>query len=196
MKAILDNDVIISLSTSTGTEIGSFPKGAGLERLRFDGQKVVDLALLSSIWVREPVPGFYELHAVSVPGSQSVAMTYAQRANLTTDPGGAIRVKTPAEIDAERLSQEKQLLKNRLRKRLEAKTGDAPDQLADAYKLIFALIVYARTGSPVLGQFFDSLIPDIKDIYPLDHVQAALIQAAKDLKAEMAQYYAAIDGLK
>ena len=195
MKAILNNDIIVCLSTTTGTEIGNLPKGVGLERLRFDGQKVLDLALLSTIWVREVVPGFYELHAVSVPGTQQVAMVYADRKNLITE-AGIIRVKAPTEINVERLAGERQLLKNRLRKRLEKKTGDHADQLADAYKLIFALIVYSRTQNPILGQFFDDLIIDIKDIYPLDRIKDALIQAAKSLKTEMAQYYTDIDNVQ
>jgi len=195
MKAILYNDLIINLSATEGIEIGGLPKGIGLERLRFDGQIVVDLALLSNIWVLEKVPGFYELHVIPIPGSQLVAMAYADRTKLITE-GGAIRVKTPAEIETERLVKQCLLLKNRLRKRLEKKTGDNADQLADAYKLIFALIVYARTQNPALGQFFDDLIVDIKDIYPLARVKDALIQAAKTLKTEMEQYYIDIDNVE
>lgn len=49
MKATLDRDIIVHLTPHGATEIGNLPTGAGLERLRFDGKKVVDLASLSTI---------------------------------------------------------------------------------------------------------------------------------------------------
>jgi len=56
MRAMLDRDIIVHLTPHGDTEIGSIPKGAGLERMRFDGKQLVDLATLGEIWV-EPIPG-------------------------------------------------------------------------------------------------------------------------------------------
>ena len=41
MKAFVQDDLIISITEEGNTEIGSMPKGVGLERLRFDGEKVI-----------------------------------------------------------------------------------------------------------------------------------------------------------
>jgi hypothetical protein len=56
MKASLDRDIITSISRHAGTEIGRIPPGVGLERMRFDGKQLVDLATLGEIWM-EPIPG-------------------------------------------------------------------------------------------------------------------------------------------
>ena len=100
MLAILNEDIIIRISEELGdTEIGSIPprmRGVGLERLRFDGAKLVDLMDLTSIWVR-PVGDGFELHAIEVPGATEVAMGYPDRDLLIRGVGGEIRLKTAEE---------------------------------------------------------------------------------------------------
>ena len=105
MRAIVDRDVIVRITQRGNTDIGRIPKGVGLERLRWDGSKVVDLADLTEMWVEEQ-NGAFILHAVKVPGSQLVQMTYADRKRLTKDPDGTIRVKTDAELQAEAEEQQ------------------------------------------------------------------------------------------
>ena len=193
MKAILKDDIIINITLSDkGVEIGDIPKGIGLERLRLNGQKVVDLATLNQMYVFEPVPNFYELHIL--PIGQLVQMTYSNRHNLITSDG-AIRIQSPEEIQIENIESQKQLIKNQVRKQIERKTGDYADQLANAYKLIFALIVYTRTRNSTLGSFFDKLIPFVADTYPLNKVHDILLQAVKDIREDMIDYYNRIDRL-
>ena len=98
-RAILNEDLVVQFVLNGGTEVGSAPPGVGLERLRFDGSQLVDLAALSTIYVRQLDSGAYELHAVNVPGSVAVAMTYADRRNLINDAGNGIRVMTAQEIE-------------------------------------------------------------------------------------------------
>ena len=51
MKANLKEDIIVMLTENGSTEIGPLPKNVGLERLRFNGQRVVDLFdLTDGIW--------------------------------------------------------------------------------------------------------------------------------------------------
>lgn len=106
MKAILNQDKIVKLIMTGGAEIGSIPKGVGLERLRFDGEQIIDLATLSQIWVRAVAKDAFELHAVEVPGAQLVDMTYRERRRLTQDPDGTIRLLTDDEIKDARIQQE------------------------------------------------------------------------------------------
>lgn len=94
MKVTLKDDMIISLSGDT--EVGSLPKGVGLERLRWDGEKVVDLMYHNPLWARY-TKGIFSLHAVAVKGSQLIDMTWADRKRLTIDQG-VIRLRTAAEI--------------------------------------------------------------------------------------------------
>jgi len=104
MKAILDQDIIIHITERGDTEIGQLPKDVGLERLRWDGKKIVDLADLDEMWI-ECRNGVFILHAIKVPGSQLVKMRYADRKRLTKD-GDKIRLKTAEEIEAERQEDE------------------------------------------------------------------------------------------
>jgi len=104
MKAVVSQDIIVHITERGDTEIGKLPKGIGLERLRWDGSKVVDLAGLDEIWV-ECKNGAFILHAIEVPGSQLVRMTYKDRKRLTIEDG-KIRLLTTGEI-AEKQAEEK-----------------------------------------------------------------------------------------
>jgi len=98
---IFDYDRIAAVTLKGGVDVGTIPRGKSLEQLRWDGEQLVDLADLDHIWVVR-ANGVCTLHAIEVPGAQLVAMTYAQRRELTTDPDGTIRV----EPEAERLERE------------------------------------------------------------------------------------------
>lgn len=109
MKAILEKDIIIHITERGDIEIGKLPRGVGLERLRWDGEKIVDLADLDQIWVEEK-NGVFILHAIEVPNAQKVIMTYADRKRLVKD-AGLIRLKTQEEMDIE---VQEQRLKSRV----------------------------------------------------------------------------------
>lgn len=64
MRASLDRDIIVHLTPHGVTEIGSLPTGAGLERLRWNGKRLVDLAELDEIWVETLPGGGFLLHAI------------------------------------------------------------------------------------------------------------------------------------
>jgi len=103
MKAIVNKDIIVHITERGDTEIGRLPRGIGLERLRWDGSKVVDLADLDKIWV-EHKNGAFILHAIEVPGSQLVKMTYKDRKRLTIEDG-KIRLLTAEEMAAKQAEE-------------------------------------------------------------------------------------------
>lgn len=187
MKAFLQQDIIINLTERGDTEIGALPKGIDLGRCRFDGKKVVDLASLATIHVVSRGPGAYELHAVAVPGSQPVAMTYADRKRLISD-NGLIRVKTTQEISAEQTALQAGMEKARLRTRIDRTIGDIPDLLADLNKITFALLVFVLTGNARAEAMLRNLLPTIKDIYKFEDIEQTLMDRAAKLKEEMASY--------
>jgi len=191
MRAILEHDIIRHITESGDTEIGTIPadkKDVGLERLRFDGTTIVDLADLTGIWVSPLGAGFFELHAVPVPGSQKVAMTYGDRKNLTME-NGIIRVKTAQELDAERQAEQALMIKNRLRQAFKRDVGDVEDQLADAYKLIYLLIMVVMSGDQGARDFLSQILPDVKATYPLEKIGSQLGDAAGRIKVLMGGYY-------
>lgn len=98
MRAIIHNyDMIAKVcGPDEGTDVGDKPPGVGLERLRFDGSQLVDIATLSEFYVVRR-DGSWELHAVEVPGSQLVAMSHKQTWRLIND-GGTYRLKTDNEL--------------------------------------------------------------------------------------------------
>jgi hypothetical protein len=192
MRAILNNDIIVRLTTSEndGVEIGDIPKDVGLERLRFDGTQTVDLAALSAFWIESN----FTLHCIEVPNSQYVVMNYSDRKYLISNDG-TIRLKTPVEINDDLYNAQIGVLKNALRNRLKNTVGDIQDQHMQSLAFVCALIVYARQQPQALADFFDSIIPDIKDCFPLSRWESILTQGGKDLKAALQEYYNNLDAL-
>ena len=187
MKAVLNEDIIIRTTQHGDVEIGTIPAGVGIERLRFNGSNLVDLVSLNEIWVRH-IGGVFELHAISVYGAQLVQMTWADRANLKVD-NGTIRLKTVLEIQQEETAKHNKLMRNILRKKLHSTVGQLEDQVQNALVLTCALIVYTRTGNAQIEQFFDLLVPEIKDTFPLGKVQPIIMRHMKDLKIFMDEYW-------
>lgn len=100
MKVIIHNhDRIKKISSTVGTEVGSLPKGVGLERIRWTGSKIVDLVELSSIWV-ERKNGAFVLHAIKIPYSQLVQMEYKDRKKLCIEDG-IFKIKSDEQIQTE-----------------------------------------------------------------------------------------------
>ncbi len=98
MRAIIHNhDMIAKIcGPDEGVEVGKKPTGVGLERLRFDGEKLLDIATLSEFYVVRR-DGSWELHVVEVPGSQLVQMSHKQKWRLINDDG-MYRLKTDDEL--------------------------------------------------------------------------------------------------
>jgi len=188
MRAVIDRDIIVHVTPQGDTEIGSIPPGVGLERLRFDGERLVDLAELSEIWV-EPVPGGgHVLHAVEVPGSQLVTMRYADRKNLISE-NGTIRIKATQEVQAEKAAQQNLMRKNRLRSSLKTNVGDAQDQLADACKILYSLLELVLTGDEKIRTTLLSILPDVQGVYTAEQV-ADTSASLSTIKAKLTEYYA------
>lgn len=187
MKAIVDQDIIVNITELGNVEIGTLPDGVGFERLRWDGNRVVDLADLSEIWVAN-INGSFELHCMEVPGSQLVQMTYADRKKLTSN-SGTFRIKTQEEIDTENTNR---IIKE-AKAKLQGKIGNLIDLELAQLAFICALIVYARQQPTQLGSFFDSLIPNIIDTFPLNKWETVLTKFAKDLNKFINEYYNEID---
>ena len=61
------------------------------------------------------------------------------------------------------------------------------------YPLYMLLFHLRQGGELILADFFDLLIPHIKDTFPLDRVKDELIEAAQSLKVFMNEYYQEID---
>ena len=107
MKAILREDLIIKVSLTEGIEIGNIPNTVSLDRLRWDGSKIVDLANVSVIYIRHLGDNFFELHAIPQPNTQWLPMNYKQRRDLrynsTTDTIylAGMQVKADEAIDEE-----------------------------------------------------------------------------------------------
>lgn len=118
---------------------GSIPAGVGLERLRWTGKALVDLADLDEIWC-EHKNGAFLLHAIEVPYSQLVKMSYKDRKKLWND-NGVYKIKSDAQVRGElNLQYRKSHYPNvgdqldAILKYLENKT-DLPDELQNIINL-------------------------------------------------------------
>jgi len=185
MKADLRYDTILHITAGGDTEIGLIPsdkKGVGIERLRFDGSKIVDLADYSEMWV-EKKAGVFLLHAVMVPNSQLVQMSYADRKNLVDD-ADTFRLKTQAEITVKKRIQE--INKANAKRRGLIETNDLAHHLL---ALVCYIVIYVRTQDKTIETFLDELTPLILDIYPLGNVKTPLEDFLSELKVFMAEYW-------
>lgn len=99
MKAILNKDIIIKTNVPDGIEIGNVSKDVGLELMRWDGSKLINLSMLNEIWV-EYKNGCFILHCIKVHNSQLVSMNYSIRKKLWND-NGVYKIKTDEQIQTE-----------------------------------------------------------------------------------------------
>jgi len=189
LKAIVKEDIIVKLDSVNGIEIGDIPKGVGFERLRWNGEKIIDLVDLTEFWIRIN-NNIFELHCIPVDYSQLVIMNYADRYNLTIN-GGSIRIKTDQEIIEEENNRLLRLAKSKLSKKM----GELIDLNLSMLAFICSLIVYARQQPQQLADFYDEIIPDIKDVFPLNRWEQDLKQFGRDLKQFINEYYAEIDDI-
>ncbi|MHA1942427.1 MAG: hypothetical protein ACW97P_12030 [Candidatus Hodarchaeales archaeon] len=184
MKAILDGEKIIKLSLSgEGIEIGDIPSGVDLNRLRWDGNRLIDLARLEYLHVKHIGNNFFEVFAMPDVGRQKIKMRYSQRKLLTIE-GSIIRLKMVIEVEEE---EKKQRDKAAL-KVLESLMGGSDKISIDLIMLVCALIVYVRTSNVALANLFDKMIPHIKDAFPLQDYDKVIMQSAKDIEMHVRAY--------
>ncbi|MHA2344224.1 MAG: hypothetical protein ACXADW_20350 [Candidatus Hodarchaeales archaeon] len=184
MKAILDGEKIIKLSLSgEGIEIGDIPNGIDLNRLRWNGSKLIDLAKAEKLYVKYIGNDYFDIFALPAIGRQEVKMRYSQRKLLVMD-SGTIRLKMVAEIQQEEKDQKNEAAL----KMFESLLGGSDKILVDLIVLVCALIVYARTSNVALANLFDQMIPHIKDAFPLQDYEETILQAAKDIEKHVVSY--------
>ncbi len=193
MKAILNNDIIIKFDEVNGIEIGLLPKDVPHDRLRFDGNSVVDLYLQDQFHV-EQINNTFVLHVISVPNSQLVVMNFRDRKYLTND-NGTYRVLTNQEIADNEKKRRRSESKNRLRQSIKNDVGDAGDNTSDAFKLLILLAFYVRTNNPQAEQLLDQFLVKAKDIYPIARIKDGLINLSQKMKVKMDDYYQEIDSI-
>ena len=184
MQAILNDDIIINLVIKGGTEIGNIPKGVGLERLRFDGEKVIDLAELSAIWVRHIESNAFELHCVDVGNCQLVEMSYRQRRLLISNTG-TYRIKTKRELEIDRVAEANQKSTAKMIAMIQSGFGCADVLQVHLFALIVFLIVYEKKPK---ADLFDNILPDIVEMFPVEKWEPILIDSVKKLKIIMKEY--------
>jgi len=57
------------------------------------------------------------------------------------------------------------------------------------------LIIYARRQPAALGTFFDEIIPDILNSFPLNKWQTTLKKSLKDMDTLLKEHYTDLDNL-
>lgn len=133
MRAILDQDRIVKFTINkSGVEVGSLPtKNVGLGRLRFDGERIVDLITLNEFWVDRQ----FILHVIETPGSQKITMEYRDKDKLIND-NGIIRVKIDQEIEEEKEKSAKERKRLQIKRRLKKEIGHNEEVVNDLIKFV------------------------------------------------------------
>lgn len=184
-QAVVDGDIIIRLNGGT-TNIGPIPKGVGLERLRFDGEKVVDLMTLSEMWVQNK-GGVFILHVIPLIGCQLVKMTYADRRRLIND-GGAFRLLTEQEIHSAELKEKERAKNEALLKWLLSLDGEV---ILDFIRLFYLVVLAMKEPDSQIALWMNTKINDMKKTFKFDATERLRLERTIDtLRKKMGDYYA------
>lgn len=96
-RAIIKDDCIVKLTTKNniGVEVGTIPKGVGFERLRWDGNKLIDIFYLKEFYVDKNT---FKLHITHKNNTNLVVMNYKDKNKLVVDSiTNKVRIKTQLE---------------------------------------------------------------------------------------------------
>ena len=197
MRAILEDDVIIKISETYGdTEIGDIPPEkvghVGFDRLRFNGEKLVDLMDLEYLWVKHIDGSYFEFHVIEVSNSQRIRMSYADRKRLILE-SDVIRIRTLGEMEKAARECKKREAKNKLRSKLANQVGDEGDQTSTIAKLVYLLIMSLRGHDKDAGDLLDMLLNDIEQTYSMDKMQDELPELISKTKLLMNDYDEEVD---
>lgn len=140
MRVILKDDTM--QISAKGVDVGVRPKNTGVECLRFDGNKLINLNKLNKIWV-EYLNGGFILHCKKYRNSQLVEMKYNQR-HLLINKDGIYRIKTDEEIVNEKERKKDNEKNASKRTQLRRNIGDKfqrEEYLEDIIQLMLKVIV-------------------------------------------------------
>lgn len=192
MQATIDRDIITVLGRGPVTIPDDYPRDVGWERLRWDGERIIDLATLSAMWVERTQAGSFVLHAIEVPGAVLVDMTYADRKNLYFD--GSIKVKTAQQIADELLTKQIETVKNYL-----ASNVVKPKELAKVVMVLLGLIAitaeYARTQNVTARNYLDAALPTLRQL-PIQKIADIAPNALNTLKAVFDTYFSKMESIE
>ena len=147
-RAIIKGNRIVKLTTdpTLGVEVGMIPKGVGFERLRWDGEQLIDLADLTEFYISR---NNFKLHIQEQPNTDLVEMNYQDRHKLMFDTAtNKVRLKTQQEIDQPKNDEYKA--------RRRSQYPPVGDQLG-------AIMDYLKT-QPGIGSKLEQIIADIDEV--------------------------------
>jgi len=192
MKPILDrkNSKIINFGPY-GLDI-PLPKSAqgDLRRIRYDGQKFVDLGEMDQMYVLY-TNNTFELHARSdIPNSMLVTMKYSDRKLLKVD-GDIVRLKTDQETIDERIAKLVHRAKSKAKIAMESQMGMLIEQFMFNQRLMYVLIWALRTGNAQGLQFVDDYLTEMGKTFDIadPDFKADLIADYKKIRNVIKDYY-------
>jgi len=163
MKPILDKfkSKIINFGDS-GLDL-RLPKSAvgDLERIRFDGEKLVDITNLTEFYVTH-TKGIFELHVRNdIDESQLIEMTFFDKNRLIVE-GETIRLRTTQEIEEIKRAESIRDIKRLLKYKMDMQMGGVIDLFLFTHKLLYVLIKGLRTQNPQILNFIDVYLNEME----------------------------------
>ena len=198
MKPILDKkkSKVIHFGP-TGLDL-PLPKSAkgDLKRIRFDGEKFVDLGEMDEMYVTHN-NNVFELHAREVKGSQLVTMKYSDR-RLLKDDGGNIGLKTKQDIKEKLNAKLKHRARSKAKVSMEKEMGLLVEQFMFTQRLMYVLIWSLRTQNQQGLQFVDSYLTEMGNIFNITdpNFRTKLIDDYKKIRKVIENYYKDLDDIE
>jgi len=190
MQATIDRDLITVLGRGPVTIPDDYPRDVGLERLRWNGTSIIDLATMNGFWV-EHKNGMFVLHCKDMPNTTFIEMAYAARKLLYFD--GAIKVRTLDQVLSDAHNKQVEAIKNLLSNKLET-AGNIAELLMVIVGLIAVIAIYARTGNSAAGTYLTSILPKLQAL-PLTRIQGLVPDASDTMKTVFDLYFSKMDEL-
>jgi hypothetical protein len=174
------------------------PKSAqgDLKRIRFDGEKFVDLGEMDKMYITCE-NNVFELHARSdIANSQFVTMAYSDRRFLKVD-AGTIRLKTPQETSDEVTAELIHKIKSKAMAAMKRQAGMVVEQFMFNQRLMYVLVWSLRTGNAQGLQFVDDYLAEMGSIFDVadPDFKADLIADYKKIKNVIKDYYDELGGI-
>lgn len=192
MLATVDKDIVVVLGRGTVTIPDDYPRNVGWERLRWDGERVVDLADLEGFWVEWN--GCFFLHCKEFDGCTYVTMSYTDRFNLILD-NGVPRLQTQEELTAKATVDAIANAKAEFARLIE-KQDTLYEVVAFTIGLISAALIYARTPNATLrnqiGANIDKILDELQAL-PLQRMLQNAEAKLTRLKGLLETFYGKID---
>jgi hypothetical protein len=162
MRYQIEGDLLIR-PDHNGEEVGTISRTVPMNRVRWNGKRLVDIARIRGFWVDKKKV----LHVFDVGDCTYIDMTYQQRKNLIIKDG-VPRLKTSEELATEKQKSKSMLTTAKVKKRIKSEYESDLHYRIVRDKCFWILVNYALTGNLKFRPFLQDNLDKVKSILGIE----------------------------